>query len=397
MALPLRLLRPLQTLRRDLGAATAMLRGQAPAPFADRDGGAWPPVRAPRSGRSLRVTAVDRLTDDAVRLRLQPEDSQPLPFRAGQFLVVSVDGPDGPARRAYSLCSDPRDPTGVAVAVKAVANGRVSPQLVHQTVVGDLLSVSGPSGAFGHPLSPGQARLHVLVAGGSGITPMVALLHDILATEPGSRAVLVVGNVRKRDRMLVDDLDALVTRYGPRLVVRDVLERPPPGWKAGRGRLDGPGLAAQLDALELAVAPSQCWYLCGPGGMLDACERWLLDAGLAPDQLAIERFTSGTPDAEPASFPATACPVTLRGRRGERTFSVAPGQTILTAARDAGVALPFSCTLGGCGACTQTLVSGQVHLPAPHCLSQAEQAAGAVLTCIGRPLGPVVLALREPT
>ena len=95
-------------------------------------------------------------------------------------------------------------------------------------------------------------------------------------------------------------------------------------------------------------------------------------------------------------LPATAQPVRFRLPDGERTVQVPPGHSILAAARAAGLTLPFSCTLGGCGSCRQHMVQGEVLMRRPNCLSAEEEARGDILLCVSHPKGEVEIAVRPP-
>ncbi len=93
------------------------------------------------------------------------------------------------------------------------------------------------------------------------------------------------------------------------------------------------------------------------------------------------------PVLDEAETPGSA--LTWQARIQGRALTVPPGQTLLQAGRKAGLDLPFSCTVGGCGTCRHRLISGQVSMPAQSCLSEAERAAGQILLCVARPLSPV--------
>jgi ferredoxin len=95
----------------------------------------------------------------------------------------------------------------------------------------------------------------------------------------------------------------------------------------------------------------------------------------------------------PGSGPHGSAVATVHVQLGDRvhTVIVQPDETILDATLAAGLPMPFSCTLGGCGACKVALRAGAVDMEEPNCLTPAERAAGHVLTCVGRPLGPVTI------
>lgn len=101
------------------------------------------------------------------------------------------------------------------------------------------------------------------------------------------------------------------------------------------------------------------------------------------------RVTPRLRPADAAILPDLPQPLTVCLPEGERQTQVVPGQTLLVAGLAAGIPLPHSCTLGGCGACRVRLDEGEVRMRTPHCLSVAERQAGYVLACVSHPLGPV--------
>jgi len=376
----------LRSLTRDLRSAMATLGGRSLSPvvrITERRAAPSPVASAPRS---MRVARVVRETHDAVTLALEDVTGAPVPFAAGQFFTLFVPLPGGEiAKRAYSSSSSPLH--GVSVTVKRVHGGRVSTHLVERARAGDVLDVLGPSGGF-TPSPAGGPRRILLVGGGSGITPLMSIARTLLETEPQTRVALVYGNYALGDVIFRDALDAMVDEHAGRFVVRHVLERPGEGWTGGAGRLDGEALARELALLgEDARAASDC-FLCGPDPMMRAARVCLEARGVAPASIHEERFVSAHAPSGPASGPQ---PVVVWRKGAERRFVVPAGRTVLESALDAGVAMPFSCTVGGCGACRVRVVDGDVAMDEPNCLSPEERASGHVLACSARPRGPCTL------
>jgi len=381
--------------RRDLRMLVDGLAGRHPAPLEFRESsGTAPPVRAlaqegSLSPRTLRVAEVVRETADAVTLWLVDPSPRPggvpLVFEAGQFLTLLLPVGDGQLlRRAYSASSSPLGGCRIAVTCKRVPGGKGSSYLHDHVVAGALLQVLGPSGSFTPRPHPDRRRHLVLIGGGSGITPLVSILETVLAVEPSSRVSLIYGNRGEADIIFYKRLRALAGAHAGRLTVRHVLREPPSGWRGGVGILDEEVLSRELSALPAAAELPAEYWLCGPEPMMAAARALLLREGAAPDSIHEERFASlhYTDDA-PSAMPQV---LTLRLPEA-RTQSVVvrPGETLLEAGLREGVAMPFSCAVGGCGACKGRLVAGQVMMPEPNCLTAAERQAGAVLCCVARP------------
>ncbi len=325
-----------------------------------------PPVHmlAKRPGTTtwLTVQEVVRETADAVHIVFGPGLA---PWRAGQFLTVHVPIEGERLRRAYSLCSI--DAAAPAIAVKRVDGGKVSSHLVAHAAPGMRLEVRGPSGQFVLPARTSGARHVVLIGGGSGITPLVALAEEALAL--GDQVSLVYGNRSRADVIFFDRLATLAARH-PRLEVRHVFDL-----------LDAPRVARELATLSTPDAI----FSCGPAPMMDAV-RATSDALGLRNVLHEERFQS-LAERRATSLPTTPQPIRIV--YGARTLDVLarPGATLLEAGLAANVPMPFSCTMGGCGAC-RVRVRGDVVHDTPNGLAAEEAAAGFAFACIARPLGP---------
>jgi ferredoxin-NADP reductase len=268
-----------------------------------------------------------------------------------------------------------------------VAGGRVSGHVHERVAVGDVIPVLGPSGEFTVAIDPAARRSLVLVAGGSGITPILAILRAVLGHEPDSRVALIYGNRGDADIIHRGVLDELAARHGDRLVVRHVLEEPREV-AATRGRLDRATVAAELDALGERAADAD-YYVCGPTAAMAAVQDELAARGVPAARVHVERFAT----AERKAGPRSAQPLTLRVA-GKRHDVVVPADgTILDAGLAAGVAMPYSCAMGGCGACAVDLRAGEVDLDEPNCLSPDERARGRILACVARPTGPCEVSL----
>lgn len=335
--------------------------------------------------RTVNVVKVVRETKDAISVYLTEKDGSPISFKPGQFLSVDVEVEGEVHRRAYSLASACVANTPVHITVKRIEEGRVSNQLNDTLQAGDTLSVLGPSGNFTVEPRALNERHLVMVAGGSGITPIMCLLETILREEPGSRVTLVYGNRGWDDIIFRRRLAALGDEMGDRLRVDHVLDQPPEGWSGGRGLLTPSVLAQRFDALEIADSGSLRYFICGPTPMMEAAHEVLRTRGVDGARISEERFTR--PEDRHGRAGSDKVETVMITRGGENHgVQVSPGQTILEAALAAGLEMPFSCAMGGCGACRVKNREGEIQMEEPNCLSRAERDQGYVLACVGRPL-----------
>jgi ferredoxin-NADP reductase len=384
-------------LRRDVRMVTGGLAGRRVSPFVERGSGgarrpslallADPPAPSVLAPRTLRIARVVRETADAVSLHLEDTTGAPIAFRAGQFLTVLLTIDGEVLRRAYSLSSVATDARSASITIKRVPGGRVSNHINDTLAAGMSLDVLGPSGSFTaeRAEADGASRHLVLLAGGRGITPMVSIARTVLAEEPGARVTLVYGNRGEADIIFKDALAALVAAHPARFMVRHVLETPPEGWSGGVGLLGRARVAAELDAAGAAVDAS--YFLCGPEAMMTEARAALVARGVTEERIKEERFASPHLRAARSDDDAALRSpqlLTLRIGGEERELNVAPAQTILEAGLAAGLAMPYSCAMGGCAACKVKLHDGEVEMEEPNCLTASERGAGYVLACVSR-------------
>jgi ring-1,2-phenylacetyl-CoA epoxidase subunit PaaE len=343
---------------------------------------------------ALRVAAVEPLCPDAAALTFDIPDrlAAEFAFLPGQCLTLrrEIDGRD--ERRSYSICAPAGTPPRIGVRV--VPGGLFSSWLVHGVRPGDTLEVMGPAGAFtpdltdaGHSGRPGH---HVLVAAGSGITPMLSIAASVLGADGASRVTLLYGNRRTGTVMFADELADLKDEYPARFQLAHVLSREPREAELLSGRLDSGRLTALLDAL-VDIQDVGHWWLCGPHGMVRDARAVLFGLGVPADRVHQELFhaddeppspparTSTDRDDALADVPTSEVTVVLDGRA--TTYSAPRHRSVLDGAQQARPDLPFACKGGVCGTCRALVTHGRADMRRNYALEPAEVAAGYVLTC----------------
>jgi ring-1,2-phenylacetyl-CoA epoxidase subunit PaaE len=335
---------------------------------------------------SLTVAAVERLCDDAAAVTFAvPEDLAGVyAFRAGQSLTLRrmVEGRE--ERRSYSICA----PEGEAprIGVREVPGGLFSSWLVREVRPGDEIEVAAPAGRFTPDL--GEPAHHVLIAAGSGITPVLSIAATVLR-DPAASVTVLYGNRRTDSVMFADELADLKDRYPARLELVHVLSREPREAELFTGRLDAGKLEALL-ALIPDVREVGHWWLCGPFGMVADARELLLRAGVASERVHQELFY--VDDVPPAPVRHEDAPV--EGSTSEVTIVLDGRSTttplprdipILDGAQRARPDLPFACKGGVCGTCRAKVTKGKADMRRNFALEEAEVAAGFVLTCQSLP------------
>lgn len=347
----------------------------------------------------LVVEGVEPLTDDAVAVTFTVPTTLAGQFahRPGQHVTLRRLGAGAEQRRTYSVCSPALgDRPRLRIGVRRLPGGAVSPWLCDEVRPGDRVEVAPPSGSFGPRLSSEQPRRYGLVAAGSGITPLLSIAASVLEGEPGSEVALVYGNRTAASAMFVEDLADLKDRFPHRLAVHHLLSREQQVSPVLSGRLDRARMELLLHGL-LPVADIDCWYVCGPLGVVEATREALAAAGVDPAGVHAELFYAGPPaaaaaaaaGATPSAPPGAADPVTvgvtLHGRRSEVTVA-RDGPPVLDAVLAVRPDAPYACRGGVCGTCRAWLRTGEVRLERNYALEADELTAGVVLTCQAHPL-----------
>ncbi|MCM2562832.1 2Fe-2S iron-sulfur cluster-binding protein [Lutimaribacter sp. EGI FJ00015] len=330
----------------------------------------------------LTIRDVRHETPDAVSITFETPEGG-FDWKPGQYLTLRADVRGEDARRSYSIASLPGQP--LCVGVKKVEGGLFSP-FCQDLKPGDSIAVMPPEGRF---VTHGENNL-VLIAAGSGITPMVSIAGEALAR--GARVTLVYGNRNFESIMFRDQLDALKDRYVDRFTLIHVLSREPQDVDLLNGRITGEKIAALGRAGAIDLDGADGVFLCGPGDMIDDVTATLEGQGVPRERIHFERFyQDGEAPRAPRSAQAQAAAeagasveVILDGTRRQFTVS-AEDDTVLDAAARVGLELPYSCKGGMCCTCRCKVTDGSAEMAVNYSLEPWELEAGFTLACQTRP------------
>jgi ring-1,2-phenylacetyl-CoA epoxidase subunit PaaE len=339
----------------------------------------------------LKVKDIIQETKDAITIVFE-QPAQKISYKAGQFLtlIVPVQGKD--VRRAYSLCSSPFVDQDLAVTVKRVEKGLMSNWLADNLKPGQSVKIMEPMGQFTTEYDSKKKRHLVMFAGGSGITPMLAIIKSILTQEPNSIVSLIYCNRDIESVIFKSELEKWETKAEGRLHIIHILDNAPMNWQGYSGLLNHEMLTRLFERIP-DWGNDTTYLMCGPEGMMKNVESLLALRSIPSSKIFKESFVQGTIDkdvrkeaAQPAGGESKAREVTIRYDGQEYKVKVEPQNTILQTALDQGIDLPYSCQSGLCTACRGKALSGKVKLDEEEGLSQSERAEGYVLTCVGHPL-----------
>lgn len=279
--------------------------------------------------RSLKVVEKTAIAKDITLFVLQdPEGGELSPFRAGAH--VSVQVPTG-AMRQYSLCGAPADKLSYKIAVKCESEGRGgSLSLVHDVSLGDDLPVGTPVNLF--QLDP-KAKKHLFIAGGIGITPIMAMLHELVAE--GVEDFKLIYLVRSPEEVAFSEM-LCSDEFAGKVIVH---------YSQGGKRYDlWKWLEKPVNSMHV--------YCCGSLDLMDSVKDM---TGHWPNQnIHFESFGADTkPHADDQAF-------SLKLKRSGKVIEVGAKQTILDALRKGQIHVPSSCESGTCGSCKLLYTAGDV-------------------------------------
>jgi ferredoxin-NADP reductase len=331
---------------------------------------------------NLLLAQIEQQTHDTKTLRFQIPKERRFSARPGQFLTFrwAVDGQR--MTRSYTISSSPTHENYVEITPKRMENGCVSAFLNDRAKPGLLVEASGPHGRFYF-----DETLHksiVLIAAGSGITPMISMLRYInglsLATP-----VRLLYCVRSAADIIFQNELARLGRTLPNFKYEVCLSRPDPTWEGRSGHL-----TAEFVSQHASDPFSLTFFLCGPEGFMNNAGQILLALGVNSDQILQESFGESKRSTEFRPQQARSVE-TVVFMRSEKVCQVSAGSTLLDLAEQNDVQIPYSCRQGLCGTCATRVLSGTVQMDVEAGLTPEQKNAGYVLPCVSRASGTVVL------
>lgn len=331
----------------------------------------------------LQVSEVTPLTPNAVKITLQipPELEDHFSFVAGQYITFKHHVEGSEIRRAYSICSY-REAGKLSVGVKKVKDGTFSVYANDTLKVGDMLEVMEPEGMFTLEPDTAVSKQYLAIAAGSGITPIMAIIKAVLLDEPASKIVLLYGNQTLEETMFHESLEQLKREYPRRFQIEYIFSRRQET-NAMQGRIDR-SVVNYLLKNKLQDFDFDRFYLCGPEEMIDVVSETLKDRGIPEEQIHFELFTTSEEgNLSEAHDGKTA--VTLTVDDETESFVMDQANSVLQAAIDQGLDVPYSCQGGICSSCIARITEGKVEMRKNQILTDDELAEGLVLTCQSHP------------
>ena len=337
---------------------------------------------------SLKVKEIIKETNDTVSVSFQvPEDlKEAYAFTPGQYLTLKLTINNEEQRRSYSICSSSAE--DITVAVKRVENGLVSSYLNEVLKENDEMEVMTPEGNFTLETDQAKKRKFVGFAAGSGITPIMSMIKELSMDETETVFTLFYSNKMESDVIFKHQLDKLA---GDNLKINYIYTRQKLNNPLLEGRIDK-SKATELIKADLSCLNADAFYLCGPEEMIFNVKSALEEFGVLNTKIKFELFTTPVLMAEKPkqqeadeNFDGEAL-VTVIYDDEEIDFNLnKDGDTILDAAMDNDVDVPFSCKGAVCCTCKAKVTEGKVTMDANYALSDQEVEDGYVLACQSHP------------
>lgn len=228
------------------------------------------------------VNAVERVAADVMRLELELAEGSWIDFHPGQFIQLKVPGTE--QTRSYSIASTPAQLPKIELLVRLLPGGVMSEWLLDRAAPDAVVEIAGPHGAF--VLREGEKAPHIMIAGGTGLAPIMAMIDQIRARPGRKPPILLSFGCTSDDGLFHRDALALRQHWFPGLQVQFSVDRgpAPDGVRVGNP-VEVVGQSGALDPASVA-------YLCGPPGMVEAARGHLEALGLSPDNIHSERFVA---------------------------------------------------------------------------------------------------------
>lgn len=329
---------------------------------------------------TLKVIDIKKETEDTLTLCFKQPAIRKIKYSAGQYLTLIFRINGRRYIRPYSFSSAPAMDQTLDVTIKRVPNGTVSNH-IHDTVsIGDSIEVMPPMGDFVCETLHDQIFLWGV---GSGITPLMSIAKQILASSSQTIVNLIYGNRNHDSTIFLDRIKQLQLQFSNRFVVRHFhtqLQISPNIPGLIEGRIDKEKALSILGKTECSTSVH---YICGPTGLKNSVKEALNTKGIPESRIFSEDFELVR---DPKDFESIQTQhIKLRFVEQEYTLEVIKGKSILESALDAGIELPYSCQTGNCSTCRGRLINGSAKMIGLT-KKREDLLADEYLTCCAHPL-----------
>jgi ferredoxin-NADP reductase len=337
---------------------------------------------------NLQVADIITETPSAKTFRLISKDGDLPPFQAGQYISLFLDIEGIRTCRPYSISSPPHSTQCYDITVRRVANGLVSNYLLNDLAVGQDLVSSGPAGHFYfNPLI--HSTTMICFAGGSGITPFMSMIREIVECSLDRSLTLFYGNKNTNDIIFHEALGRISERFA-NIVYIPVIEEPSGQYDGACGLMTAELIKAVIDDMS-----GKSFFICGPQGMYDFCLPELEGLGIARGKIRQEMYGAPLNIWEHPGWPREVRPDSIfrvKVKNGQ-ALQAGAGTPLLLSLEKSGLIVPSLCRAGQCSMCRVKVLSGKVFQPEGVPVRKSDRQFGYIHSCAAYPLSDLEILL----
>jgi ring-1,2-phenylacetyl-CoA epoxidase subunit PaaE len=341
----------------------------------------------------LKIKDIKKETADCVSILFDvpPQYFETFAFKQGQYLTLKAHVEGEEIRRSYSICSAPFE-NEMRIAIKKIEGGIFSTYANDKLKKGDTIEVAPPDGRFNTILNFNHKKHYVLIAAGSGITPILSILKSVLKEEPQSEVTLIYGNKNAASVIFREEIEGLKNKNMQRLRVFHVLSRERVDAELLHGRIDASKMKAFIEKMPEILLRNEIptksgrgseYFLCGPEDMINDIRQVLAENNIDTKHIHFELFGTNKTKRNHAVISSEKVVSTATIKLDGISFDVSihEGEAVLDAALRMGADLPFACKGGVCCTCRAKITEGVVDMEVNYALDHDELERGYILTC----------------
>lgn len=329
----------------------------------------------------LSIKTIERITPNSVTIAFDiPGNLQEtFAFDAGQYITIKKELNGTELRRAYSVCVAPGK-GALKVGIKKTPDGTFSRYANNDLTEGTVLEVHPPEGRFTFIPDAAKKRNIAAFAAGSGITPIMSIMHTVLKEEPQSTFSLIYGNKSLTETMFYKDILDLKEQYPERLQVEFVYSQTQEA-DCMFGRIERSTVNFMLKNKYKDIS-FDAFYLCGPEPMINTVTDTLVEKGIEKDVIKYELFTAPVSETEEtATVGEGEVQISVLVDDDETSFVMNKKERILDAVLKKDIDAPYSCQGGICSSCIARVTKGKAEMVQNQILTDSEIEEGLILTC----------------
>jgi ring-1,2-phenylacetyl-CoA epoxidase subunit PaaE len=330
--------------------------------------------------KKLIITHISQETKDVKQFFFGESN---ISFKAGQYLTFAFDEHGKEARRSYSIASSPILDEPLSIAIRRIVNGNFSRKMFDYRRVGDELLTLGAGGVFTLPEDLPEYKQIFFFAAGSGIIPIYSLIKTVLYSTNITRVILVYSNSTPSNTLFYQSLKDLMAKFQGRFQLELLFSN---SVDLAKAHLHSSLIAMYLNLHNSHQLESSLYYVCGPQSYMRMCIFTLHGMHIPVANIKKEIFYTSKPIHKREPPDKASHEVVIILNQEKYKIDVRYPTTILQAAKNEGIVLPYSCEVGRCGNCMATCLKGTIWMSYNEVLTEKELSRGLILTCTGFPV-----------